>query len=152
MKRNNKKSKKVWGAIALGMLLLSGGVFAFPTSDVNSFTHSENFKTIRDNPKDFLKSNKLELRKNFDYFEDINKEFSEKPNKKNFVKNKFEKRFNDSINIVTEKELLKSIEKEDYTKWKKALTKFEGYPEGVGVVSEDDFKILIKVHKNRKDL
>jgi len=134
------------------MLLLSGGAFAFPTNDTNFLTHSENVKLIKNNPNDFLKSNNLELRKNFDYFEEINKEFSEKSERKNFAKMRFQKEWKSSINVQAEMTLLKAIENEDYDTWKKALTDLRGYPKEVGFISEEDFKILIKVHKDRKDL
>ena len=41
--------------------------------------------------------------------------------------------------------LLKAIENEDYDTWKKALTDLRGYPKEIGFISEEDFKILIKV-------
>jgi len=150
MKKN--KNKKIFGALALGMLLLSGGAFAFPTNDTNFLTHSENVKLIKNNPNDFLKSNNLELRKNFDYFEEINKEFSEKSERKNFAKMRFQKEWKNSINVQAEMTLLKAIENEDYDTWKKALTDLREYPKEIGFISEEDFKILIKVHKDRKDL
>ncbi|PIN71480.1 hypothetical protein COV77_01795 [Candidatus Pacearchaeota archaeon CG11_big_fil_rev_8_21_14_0_20_30_13] len=150
MRKN--KNKKIFGALALGMLLLSGGAFTFPTNDTNFLAHSENVKLIKNNPNDFLKSNNLELRKNFDYFEEINKEFSEKSERKNFAKMRFQKEWKSSINVQAEMTLLKAIENEDYDPWKKALTDLRGYPKEVGFISEEDFKILIKVHKDRKDL
>lgn len=150
MKKN--KNKKIFGALALGMLLLSGGAFAFPTNDTNFLAHSENVKLIKNNPNDFLKSNNLELRKNFDYFEEINKEFSEKSERKNFAKMRFQKEWKNSINVQAEMTLLKAIENEDYDTWKKALTDLREYPKEIGFISEEDFKILIKVHKDRKDL
>jgi len=94
----------------------------------------------------------LEVRRNFDYFEEMNREFSEKSEKKTFNKNKFQNKFSNSGNLAAEKALLKAIEDENYTEWKNVLKDLEGYPEGVGVISEDDFRILVKVHKDRKDL
>ena len=125
--------------MALGMLLLSGGALAIPFNNNPTALHPNNFKQIKNNPTNFLKMNRIELRKNFDYFEELNKEFSEKS----------------SINFTNEKAeraLLEAIENEDYSAWKNAVLNLEGYPEGVGVISEDDFKILVKVHKDRKDL
>jgi len=151
-KNKNKKSGKIFGALALGMLLLNGGAFALPLADTSSLPHAETFKLIKDNPNDFLKSNNLEVRRNFDYFEEMNREFSEKSEKKTFNKNKFQNKFSNSGNLAAEKALLKAIEDENYTEWKNVLKDLEGYPEGVGVISEDDFRILVKVHKDRKDL
>ncbi len=150
--KNTRKTKKMWGALALGMLLLSGGAFALPLTDSNFVPHSENFKMIKDNPSDFLKTNNIELRTNFDYFEEINREFTGKNSNKSLSKNNFGKEQNNIVNVAAEKALLKAIEEENYTEWKNAVTLLEGYPEGVGVISEDDFKILVKVHKDRKDL
>lgn len=137
--KNTHKKRKIFGAMALGMLLFSGGAFAVPHSNNPITLQSNNFKQIRDNPTDFLKMNRLEFRKNFDYFEELNNEFSENPSTK-------------ITNEKAERALLEAIENENYPAWKSALKNLEGYPKNVGVISEEDFKILVKVHKARKDL
>ena len=150
-RKDTHKKKKIFGALALGMLLLSGGAFAIPFNNPSSLPHAENFKQIKDNPIDFLRTNRIEFRDSFDYINEMNREFSENSFNKANSKDSFREKFNFK-NVKAEKELLRAIENEDYSQWKNSLKDLKGYPEGVGVISEDDFKILVKVHKDRKDL
>ena len=150
-RKNNRKKKKIFGALALGMLLLSGGAFAIPFNNPSSLPHAESFKQIKDNPTDFLRMNRIEFGDSFDYIDEMNREFSENSFNKSNSKDSFKEKSN-SKNVKAESELLKAIQNEDYLQWRNALKDLEGYPEGVGVISEDDFKILVKVHKDGKDL
>ncbi len=76
-KTKRKKDVRLFKALALGMLAISGGALALPIMDQNPNLHLDRFSSLKNNPGEIFKMNKVNLNKNFDYFEELNKEFSE---------------------------------------------------------------------------
>jgi len=79
-KKDNKEKhcKKFFKALALGILVLSGFPIAVSAIDDNNRLGDSSygvFKDIKNNPIEFIKSEKLLLPNHFDYIEQMNQEF-----------------------------------------------------------------------------
>jgi len=72
----NKKNK-LFAALALGILIISGFANVSAINDNSNLTGQSAgaFKEIRNNPFDFMKAEKIILPANFDYIEQMNNEF-----------------------------------------------------------------------------
>jgi len=132
---NKKKdNKRYLGALFLSALVLGGGFLAMPIINADDqFTQiQENLKFFEKNPERFLQTENLGLKSGF---EDSNP---------GVAVGSFEDEINQSIN---EGALEAALETEDYESWKEALQNLKGFSEDVGVISEEDFKVLASLHK-----
>jgi hypothetical protein len=131
---NKKKNKKYLSALFLSALVLGGGFLAMPlmSADDQLAQVQENIKFFEKNPERFLQTENLGLRA---AFEDGGRDFAN-----NFL----EKEKN---NLMDEGALEAALEAEDYESWKDILENLEGFPEDIGVISEEDFKVLASLHK-----
>ncbi len=144
-KRKNKKRSKIMSALALGMLVISGGALAIPSGNdqvTPATPHIESVKPVTDKPGDFIKINNLAITKNFDYFDELNKEFREKT---------FSISPEPISNSVNEGAVIEAINKGDFDAWKKAVSNLEGVPNDTEQISEEDFNILVELHKQRSE-
>lgn len=144
-RKNKNRGKKVLSALALGMILVSGGAIALPTGSSSGslpVQHIESVKPVTSKPGDFIKANNIAVTKNFDYFEELNREFREKT---------FSISPEPISNSVDEGALLEAIKGSDYDSWKKAVSNLEGIPNDTEQMSEEDFGILVELHKQRNE-
>jgi hypothetical protein len=73
------RSKKIFAALALGMLAISGLAINISAIDSNDKVNESSYrgvKEIRNNPLGFIKTERFALPSNFDYIEQMNKEFA----------------------------------------------------------------------------
>ncbi len=144
-RKNKNRGKKILSALALGMILVSGGAIALPTGSSSGslpVQHIESVKPVTSKPGDFIKANNIAVTKNFDYFEELNREFREKT---------FSISPEPISNSVDEGAILEAINDSDYDAWKKAVSNLEGIPNDTEQISEEDFGILVELHKQRNE-
>jgi len=123
-------------ALGLGLLVVSGSAMALPIINAQSPSvySNANVKVIQSNPVGFVESENLALPDNFDYIEELNKEFVKEP-------------ISVSSTSLNKDAITNALEKEDYEYWLKTLKKLEGYPKGTEDMSKEDFAILVNLHK-----
>jgi hypothetical protein len=152
--KNKSKQKKIWGALALVMLILTGGAFATPITSDNDNDNSVNnslntddslvvsnsfhgdLNTIQKNSVDFINLEKINLPNDFNYIDELNREFSEG--------------FLDERRLLDEKALEKAIEIGDYNLWREVLNDLDEFPNGAGVIPKDEFEILVQIRNLKK--
>ncbi len=137
-KSKRSKKRKLFSAIALGMILIGGSAVAIPVADSSLLPHADTFKMIKNNPEDFLKTNNLPLSKNFDFFKEMNKEFTNKT---------FNSTNGSGFYKFNEKKLAEGIKRGDYKKWRNAVA---GNDLNSSSISEEDFNVLVKIHRERE--
>ena len=141
-----RKSLKMFSAIALGMILMSGGALAFQNFDPNQIQGAESLKLIKENPDNFLKASRVLPPVNFDYFEELNDKFSEKPFDitSDSVSGPF-------LDMYRENDLLRAIDDNDYEAWKKATQNLKKYFKETTPLDKESFDLLSELHKKREE-
>ena len=129
------KSAKVLGAVLLGALAITGGVFAMPVNN-NGLNKGEVMTVV-----------KTMVQNDINYIDQWNKEFSE--GYKEFDKNVYLESFEKYTGEEAENEgaVLDALENKDYETWKKATQNLEGYPTGIEPLPEEEFEILADLKK-----
>jgi len=139
--KTTNSNKKIFGAIALGLLTLGGSVLAVPynSDSVKPDQFHKFVDKINLNPEKFLETENLGLKENFVYLG-------------NFEEDSFDEVINAQQNIssVNEGAVLEALNKEDYDSWREALESLEGFPQDVEVMSKDDFDILVELRKAKE--
>ncbi len=131
-----KIKSKFLSAIFLGLLAISGGVLAMPSFSANNsqIQMQENLKAFEQNPERFLQTENLGLKEGF------------QPPYEPSIANTL---VGGAGGAVDEGALEAAIEEGDYEAWKEALYKMDGFPKDVGVIDEEDFKVLAALHKSK---
>lgn len=76
--KNKKQSKKFLAALALGILVFSGMALSVAAMDNNNLQNlpvKGEFKEINNNPFNLINSANISVPSNFDYIDQMNKEF-----------------------------------------------------------------------------
>jgi hypothetical protein len=133
--KSKKKGKKFLGTFLISLLAIVGGVTALPLSEnIKPGNLSfNNFKQIQNNPTQFLKMGNLALPQNFDYIEELNKEFAK----------------NSPYNELLEIKLKTAIQEGDYESWKDAFIRLGGSSGETGIISREEFEILKEIKKEK---
>lgn len=140
---SNKKARKVLASFGMAALLFTGGIAATSLVDARALPHSGTIKAIQDNPLPIIKDNNLAIDPNFDYFDELNRAFSEKDLavSGSFIDN----------SSVNEGELKKALDEKDYFAWRVALGQNFEDPNNVPALSEKEFKLLSELKKSQGD-
>lgn len=126
-----KKSKKRFAsAVALTLLILGGGVFALPSQGDNSFSQGS-MKDFQKNPFGFIDAQNLAVPGDFDYVDELNKEFT-----KTF----------DEPSGVDEDTVRQAIRAKEYSAWLEEIKGIKDLPSSA-ILSKEEFDILSKLKK-----
>jgi hypothetical protein len=132
--KNKSKLKKSFGALALTMLLLTGGAFALPINDdslINNSFHGE-INALQQNSMDLANWENLNIPLDFDYIAELNKEFTAD--------------FPTGIDYSLNEDALKeSVKTGNYEKWKEILEEVNGSPDGKIILPLEEFEILVQL-------
>jgi len=138
MKKKNKH-KKIWGALALGVLVLSGGALAVPLTPDGSLSDSSscgNLKAMQNNMGEIVKINDWAVPDDFDYLKELN--------------NVFVKDHTDEVGALDEDTLKEAVKSGDYQTWKETLSNFGEFQNEAGIISKEEFSILTQL-RNMED-
>lgn len=129
-KSENKKRKKFWGVFALVMLILTGGVFAFPLNNDNIINNpfQGNINVAPENYPDFMNFESLEGIEDFDSIKEVSR--------------KITSNFQEGKKLLNEDTLEKAVKSGDYETWKEDLKSMEGFPDEIEVIPREEFEIL----------
>jgi hypothetical protein len=115
MKNKKSKSKfkkrKLFGAVALAMLIFAGGALAVPTNDDGNSKNVSSygdFNMIQNHAGEIIKMQNLALPEDFDYLKELNNEFT---------KDVFHER-----SLLNESILKEYIKAGDYKTWKETFS------------------------------
>lgn len=135
--KKEKNNKRFWSALALGLLIISGGVFALPAVNADDSANQiqRSVEVIQKNPERFLDIGNFYFTSDFDYLDELNKEF---------VRDYPEIETKNSVN---EGAVINALNSEDYEAWKESLQNLPGYPQNLPVMSREDFELLVKIRK-----
>jgi hypothetical protein len=132
-------SKKFWSALALGMLVVTGGVFALPAIDQKTDAAGQtylDFKQLQKDPIGFINSGNLLLDDDFDYIKELNNEFVKPLSNKSSV-------FSSGNKI--------SIKDQDYPLLSDALKNLKEIPDKFALTSRGEFGISDIIKNLKKD-
>lgn len=127
------KGKRFWNAFAMGLLIFSGSAFALPSISAQSFSNQAdaNLKTMQNNPTGIINADNLILPNDFDYIDELNREFVKSSDvdiyPKNLTENPISKTEVDNYGLINSyvEETLKNIPDDKFA----VIVKLDKYKE-----------------------
>ena len=129
-------------SIGMAVILLSGTSIAMPFASAQT-PHSGTMKIAQTSPDTIINGMNIDVPSNFDYFKELNKEFSDKI----IVRHGLMNNSNDNIESMNEGAVYDALKKGNYEEWKQAVTNLAGYPEDVEPINKDEFNILVQLRQ-----
>jgi len=134
-----KKSRKILSSIGMAFLVVSTSAISMSEVTAKDKFDSGTFKAINQNPDLILKNVDLDISDNFDYIDELNKQYSE-----NFVLTSFEL----EEGSMNEGAVYDALVRGDYEAWLLAVQDLEEVSDFIEPLPKEEFLILRELRIN----